>query len=263
MSDENTQVDEGSTNEQTPQYSEVELKAMEMGWRPKEEFSGDEADFIDAKEFVGRKPLYDKIASQSKQIKNVTEAVEALKTHYTKVRETEYKRALETLKSERKQALVEGDADKFETLDEKITETEREFEELRQEAQKPIVKQEQGVHPEFAQWQTKNPWYGTTKYMREFADEVGAKYHQQGMSPSDVLKKVEEEVKKEFPHKFSNPRKSDAPPVGDSNQTGRGSRGGGFELNEQELKIMNTLIKSGAITKEKYIADLKQVKGIK
>ena len=36
------------------------------------DFFGEDDDFIDAKEFVARKPLYDKIAQQSKQLKNVT-----------------------------------------------------------------------------------------------------------------------------------------------------------------------------------------------
>ena len=86
MSTENKEVStENQTQDQPKQHTEVELRAMEMGWRPRDEFSGEDDDFIDAKEFVARKPLYDKIAQQSKQLKNVTQAVEALKEHYGKV----------------------------------------------------------------------------------------------------------------------------------------------------------------------------------
>ena len=52
----NTNVE---TQEQTQQVelSEIEVKAMNMGWRPIEEFDGPEDEFIDAKEFV-RRALY-------------------------------------------------------------------------------------------------------------------------------------------------------------------------------------------------------------
>jgi hypothetical protein len=43
-----------------------------------------------------------------------------LKTHYGKVQETAYKEALAALKSERRRALTEGDADRFEQLDDDI-----------------------------------------------------------------------------------------------------------------------------------------------
>lgn len=247
---------------ETPEHSDIELKAMEMGWRPKEEFEGDEVDFIDAKEFVGRKPLYDKIASQSKQIKSVTEAVEALKVHYSKVKETEYQRAILDLKTLRKKAFTEGDADAYDVIDERIKNTEREVEKIREDAKNPIVKEAQEMHPEFVSWTNKNPWYTSTKYMREFADEFGARLAGSD-TPANILKKVEDAVKKEFPHKFSNARKADAPDVGDNSSSSRSSKSAGISLNEQETRIMNTLVKSGAITKEKYIADLKLVKGIK
>jgi hypothetical protein len=119
MTTENIQTQE-NTDPNVPEHTDVEKRAIEMGWRPLSEFDGDEADFIDAKEFVGRKPLYDKISSTTKELKAVRNAVEALKELYTKVQETEYKRALTTLKDERKKALVEGDADRFQSLDDEI-----------------------------------------------------------------------------------------------------------------------------------------------
>lgn len=255
---------EGGEQSTATELSPIEQKAMEMGWRPLEEFSGDEVDFIDAKEFVARKPLYDKIGQQSKQLKNVTTAIESLKTHYGKVQETAYKQALAELKSERKRALVEGDADRFEQLDDDIKVKEQEVADLRAEQNIPIVKEEPTVHPDFANWQNQNQWYSSVKYMREFADELGGRLANT-MTPKEVLAEVEKQVRKEFPHKFSNPNKADAPEVGSSRNTGRGTKADGIELNEQELKIMHNLIKIDPVlfTKEKYIAELKKAKGIK
>ena len=254
-------VQEQPANEQ-PQYTNIELRAMEMGWRPREEFDGEDDDFVDAKEFVGRKPLYDKIATQSKQLKNVAQAVEALKLHNGKIEEASYQRALKELKAERKQALIEGDADKFESLDDEIKTVEKQVDVIREEQQKPIVREEPQVHPEFANWQNKNPWYTSVKYMKDFADSEGSKLAGT-MSPGEVLKEVEKRVRKEFPHKFVNQNKADAPDVGTSKATGRVARSESIELDEQELSIMNKFIRQGVMTKEQYIADLKKIKGIK
>ena len=265
MEIENTPAEQVSGEQSVPkELSPIEQKAMEMGWRPIEEFSGDEVDFIDAKEFVARKPLYDKIGQQSKQLKNVTTAIESLKTHYGKVQETAYKEALAALKSERRRALTDGDADRFEQLDDDIKLKEQEVAELRAEQSVPIVKEEPTVHPDFANWQSKNEWYSSVKYMREFADELGGRLANT-MTPKEVLAEVEKQVRKEFPHKFNNPNKSDAPEVSSSRNTGRGAKSDGIELNEQELKIMHNLIKIDPVlfTKEKYIAELKKAKGIK
>lgn len=256
----NTNVE---TQEQTQQVelSEIEVKAMNMGWRPIEEFDGPEDEFIDAKEFVRRAPLFDKIEHQSKELKNVRKALEALKTHYTRVQETEYNRALASLKEARKEALSQGDGDRFELIDNEITKVEKQVADIKQVQETPLV-QDEVVHPEWQNWNNKNPWYQAVDYMRNYADQVGAKFAAQGMQPSEVLKEVEKAVRKEFPHKFNNPNKDSAPDVESSRQISRSSRKDNIELTEQERKVMNTLVSTGQLTKEKYLADLKKIKGI-
>jgi len=246
-----------------PEHTEIELKAMEMGWRPKEEFSGDETEFVDAKEFIGRQPLFDKIATQNREVKQLRQAVEALKTHYTTVRETEYKRALEVLKTERKTAVTEGDGDKFEALSQEIANVEEQVATMQQLKEQPLV-QETTVHPEFQTWISANSWYQSNKYMREFADDEGKRLHASGMTPTDVLKAVAQAVRKEFPNKFQNPNKASAPNVASS--TGKASKSEASiesTLTEQERHVMNTLVRGGHLSKEKYLADLKTAKGIK
>lgn len=249
-------------NQEAPQLSPIEQKAMDMGWRPISEFSGEEVDFIDAKEFVSRKPLYDKIGQQSKQLKNVTSAIEALKEHHSKVQESAYQQAIRDLKTQRKQALVDGDADKFEQYDDDIKVKEQAVAYLQQSQSNPIVQEVPTVHPDFANWQDKNSWYSSVKYMRDFADELGGRLANT-MTPREVLAEVEKQTRKEFPHKFTNPNKTNSPDVGSSQGSGRSSGGDGLVLNEQETKVMNTLIRGGVLTKAEYIADLKKAKGIK
>jgi len=241
----------------------IEQRAIAMGWRPKDEFHGDEEDFIDAKEFVRRQPLFEKIESQNKQIKNVTKALETFKQHYTRVEQAAVERALAQLKNQRKEALSDGDGERFELLDDEIKKAEAKVVEIEQVKNQPIV-EETVVHPEWQAFQSRNPWYNTTGYMRKFADDVGTTLASQGLTPTEVLKQVEQAVRKEFPAKFTNPNKEYAPSVEQSRGTSKpaGKESDSF-LNEQERKVMNDLVRSGLLTKEKYIADLKAVKGLK
>ena len=254
--------------EQTEQQEEtslspIEEKAIQMGWRPKEQFEGDEEEFIDAKEFVRRQPLFDRIESQNKQLKNVTKALEALKVHYTRVEEAAVQKAINQLKAQRKSALADGDGDSFELIDDEIKKAEQQLSQIEQVKNQPLV-EETVVHPEWQSFQSRNPWYNSTGYMRKFADEVGADLAARGVPPAEVLQRVEQAVRKEFPNKFVNPNKEHAPTVeqsrGSSKQTSKESDS---FMNEQERKVMNDLVRSGLLTKEKYIADLKAVKGLK
>lgn len=247
--------------QQAPEYTEIEQRAMEMGWRPISEFNGDEKDFIDAKEFVNRKPLFDKIESTGKELKQMRKAFEALKNHYTTVHESAYREALTNLKQARKDAIAQGDGERFDQVDTEIKRVEAEAAKIQHVAE---VKPEPEVHPQFVQWANRNPWYTSVGYMRAFADEYGVKLGAQGVEPSEVLKRVEEAVRKEFPDKFRNANKDAAP---DIEASGRKTsvKKDDFQLNAQEERIFQTLHKSDpkTFTREKYVAELKAAKGIK
>ena len=189
-------------------------------------------------------------------MKQVTRALEALKTHYTKVQETEFNRALNTLKEERKTALRDGDGDKFEAVDEQIKTVENQIQEVRAAAQ--VSAQTQETPQVFNDWVNKNSWYNSNKAMRAYADELGRELAGQ-MDPVDVLTRVEQAVRTEFKHKFVNPNKENAPEVGSSRGNSESRSNDGFQLTDQERQIMNTLIRSDPklFNKETYIAQLK------
>lgn len=240
------------------ELSPIEQRAVEMGWRPKENFEGDEDDFIDAKEFVRRKPLFDRIEHQSKEVKNLHKALTAFKEHYTKVEEAAYNKAVKDLQVRQKDALKEGDVDSYYSIQEEIDAAKEQVSTAKQAI--PDIPQPAEVNPVFLEWKTRNSWYDSASYMRTFADEYGTKLANQGMQPNEVLREVEKAVRKEFPNKFSNPNR-DRPGLESGNTGGRAPKGDTMVLSDQERRIMNTLVTQGVITKEKYIADLKKAKG--
>lgn len=260
MSDENQVVDQVEAVE----VPEVEVEARASGWVPKDDFHGDPNKWVDAGEFVRRAPLFQKIDLQTREMKEVKRSLEELKQHHAKVRETEYKRALDELKAAKKDALLDGDVDQVFELDDKldaVKEAKRKFDiEQAQEAARATTTE--NIHPEFAAWSKRNTWYETSSPMRAFADALGLELRAKGMSPSEVLKQVETQIKEEFPQKFRNANRDKAPAV-EGTSKGGGKSGGSTEasLSDEERRIMNTFVRTGVMSKEQYIAELKKVKG--
>jgi hypothetical protein len=242
--------------EQTNEPSPVEVRARELGWRPKDEFSGDEDNFVDAKEFVQRQPLFEKIEHQSRELKNVKKTLDALKGHYTQVREVEYQRALAALQASKAEAISEADGQRAVAIDAQIAKATNEFQRIRQVEETPT----ENDPAEFVSWKNKNAWYEKDESMRMLADAYGVKLQREGLSPPEVLEAVTKRVKAEFPHKFVNPNKANAPDVGVSGASSRSSSNERFELSDMERSIMNTLVRDGTMTKEQYITDLKKIR---
>ncbi len=237
--------------------SPVEQEALSQGWVAKEEFDGDEAKWVDAGEFLRRGELFKKIDHQNREIKAVRQALQGFKEHYTKVEEAAFNRALSALKTEYKQANREGDFDKADRLEAEIETVTKEAAAVKQSAEVAVATQ---IHPEFASWVGKNEWYSNQPHMKTFADIKGLEYANQGMAPSEVLKKVEAEVRKEFPNKFTNPNRALPGTVEGASNKGS-SRS--FELTEQETRVMKSLVRSKVLTEEQYKADIKSQRGIK
>lgn len=248
------------TTTQTEQQDPFETKALEMGWRPQEEWEGDPEDFVDAKEYVRRQPLFDKISGLNKHVKKLEQALEAFKVHHSRVKETEYNRALDQLKLARRQALRDGETDQALALEDKMDEIQAQKKEF--EESLPSTPQNAEAHPTFVAWRQQNTWYQKDRAMTAFADKLGVELHQQGLSPDEVLSQITKEIRTEFKHKFTNPKR-DAPSAveGSSRKTTKSSEDS-FSMPEADRRVMEKLIRAGAMTKEEYIKEYKRVQGL-
>lgn len=236
-------------------------RAQAMGWRPIEEWDGPEEDFIEAKEFVRRQPLFEKIEHVTKELKNVKSAFDALKQHHTKVKEVEFKRALDQLKAAKRRALTEGETEQALLLEDKIDEINEQKAEFDQEIRSQPQVTQDAPNPEFVAWTQQNSWYQKDKAMTAFADSLGVELHKQGLSPDEVLRRVTREVKEEFKHKFTNPKR-DGPSAVEGGAR-KGSRSSGDDasgMSEDDVRVMNKIIRSGAMTKEEYLKEYRSLK---
>ena len=262
---ENVEVPEGTQEPQTtPDLSPVEQRALDMGWRPKEEWDGDEADFISAETFVARKPLFEKIDHQNRELKEVRKALTALQEHHNRVKEQAFRDAYATLKEEKKVALAEGDADRLIEVDEKIAELRSQEIEQKQVSNTPPSQQ---LNPAFVSWVEKNSWYVDDKKteLRAYADAVGIKFakeHPERSDPNELLREVEKQVKLRFKEYFTNERKDRPSAVeGSSARTSQKNKDSddGFVLSEDDERVMKKFVRQGIMTKEQYIAELKAI----
>lgn len=253
----NTEQVDNKPEQTTDPFTE---RAIELGWRPQEEWSGAPEDFIDAKEFVRRQPLFEKIEHQSKEIRALKQAFDAFKTHHSKVKEAEYNRALAALNAEKRRALSDGETERALVIEDKMEEIQGQKEQFEQEAASVQVEEQPTARPEFVRWTQENNWYNQDRAMTAFADKVGIELRNQGYSPTEILAQVTKEVRKEFPHKFKNPARERAGSV-EGGSRRQSSNETDFQMSDDERRIMNKMLAvNNSITKEQYIAELKAIK---
>lgn len=254
---EQTQVVDNTPDQSVDPY---ESQAREQGWKSQEEYDGEPGKWRPAREFVERGELFGKIDTMGRELKETRKALKMLQEHHTKVKETEYNRALVELKALQKRHLEEGNADEYLQTTELLHDLKTE-QKARQVAAE-MVPQPQGVDPRFTSWVDRNKWYANDADMRQFADSLGLGYSKAnpGVDPEEVLDYVATQVKLRYKDKFENPNRN-KPSAVEGRSTPTGSKKDSVELSEDERKVMNTFVRQGIMTKEEYIAQVKAMRG--
>lgn len=239
--------------------STIEDRAREQGWRPKEEFEGDVSKWVSAETFVAKGELIDRIEQLGKKLKDSDKTIAMLKEHHSKVKEAEFKRAVEFLKQQKKQAYENGDVDKIIEIDDKLASV-RDTQKAQKDQEK--VDDSPEAHPAFQSWVSENKWYESDSEMRADADAFGEAYarNNSDKTPQEVLEYVARKIKKIYPEKFVNPNRSKPTGV-ESSGTRQGTSRETFSLTEEEARVMNTFVRNGIMTKEEYLKEVKAMRG--
>lgn len=241
----------------TPEYTEIETKAMEDGWIPPDRF--DKADtgkeFISAEKFLENGSFFKKINEQKKRIDEQDKALKQVMEHNQKVAaqdhkrlQAEHKAEIERLKAEKVQALDEGDNAKVVEIDDQILNT-----------PKPEpVQAETGV---FDSWVAENKWYNDDRFLRTEAIKVGEILNSDGLYGAELFKAVENHIKEAFPDKFKNPKREDPADVeggGDHKPSGKAATVN--SLNAQEKEVYENFDRMGVFKsddqRKQYLKDV-------
>jgi hypothetical protein len=255
--------------EELSDLSPAEEKATASGWRPQEEWSGEEDDWIDAKTFNRNGEFMSRIQHQTKQMATQAAELETLKAgmkslgeHNKKIAEQEYKNAIASLKKERVSAREDDDHVAVDEINDKIDdlkETKREMDSSTSEEMHEAA-QEVAPNPAFVEWSSKNDWYQKDVLLRGAADAVGMEYADAnpGAPIEDVLKFVSKKMMKEFPQKFGNTRQSSpssvTEPTGATRRTKK-SKHTPKDLNDEQKQFAKMFVETGAFENEQEYVD--------
>jgi len=233
-------------------------KAMDGGWKPQEEWEGDDNEWIDARTFNMRGDLMDRIKSQTSQLRGQDRKIQKLEgtmsqlaEHNRKMDEVAFKKALNELKGLKRDALDMSDHDQVIEIDEQISELKTYQKESAQQIQPD---RDGDTNPEVAEWIDQNKWYVDNTTMRGAADALALEIVRTNPElrgrPSEVLEKVTMRLKEEFPSKFNARRQ--APTVAEPGQADISNRSktsrskySSRHLNEVQSEIGRTFVQDG------------------
>lgn len=248
------------TNE--PELSEVEVKAMEKGWVPEDQWEGNPDDWRSAKEFMDRSSFFEKISNQNREIYQLKEDIRAAREHLQKLHKAQGSTTVTKLEQQKVEALEQGNYDDVVKIEKEI----REAEKVSEEPEVPDAVREGANDPLFTEWLNDNPWYNDDQERRIFADSFGISFRQNNpnATPEEVYEHVTKAVKRTFPDKFNSPR-TEAQTTQTNNQTRPTSTkktSSGFtpnDLSEDQTRVGRRFVKLGLYDNlQAYVDDLAQ-----
>jgi hypothetical protein len=270
MADENQEVEV----QEERQYSDDEVKAMDHGWVPKDEWKGSPDEWVPAKVFNLKGELFGRIAKDKATIAELKQSVDALVDHNKKLFDAGYKKAIVDLKAQKQAALEEGDTRAVMEIDDKIEEVREEAAKAKEEFEQKTAAKAVTVNPTFEAWHASNQWYlqdrVATEYANEIAQQMFAAANNAGkqVEADKLYNEVTRKVRQKFPEKFEtrSPARMKADPVGSSDDVVSekpATPGGSLkesDLTEDQRRIMNNIIKSsgGKMTKKDYLEQMAQ-----
>lgn len=248
---------------------ELEEKAREKGWRPLEEWDGDPESWIDAKEFMGRQPLYDRIDGLKKDLFRTKQSYEqdfqTLSKEVAQMREIEYQRALANLKHARANAIQEDDTGEIRKLDDQI----EQIVAARARAESaPNQRRNPNNDPAFQSWRERNSWFDNDQTLKQEAIRLGTAYGMTNPNASteEACEYVEKSIKKLYPEKFKPMTRTPPSPEGSptsaktTTRTSRGNRLTVADLSDDQKKVMDTFLKRRVFkSAEEYLEKLSAV----
>lgn len=244
-------TDETEVEDEVVETPDHEAKAREMGWRPKEEFKGDETRWVDAKTFVERAeeslPLAKATIRQlEKKIAGMERTFAEFKVHHSKTEQRAYQKAMADLEAQLEAHTEAGDV-------EGVKATAREITDLTKEMAAP---QENGEPPEFTEWKEDNAWFEKDAVMRGAAIAIVDELIADGVTDiKKQIKEVDKRIRAVFPHKFENPRRKDPAAVEGAANAPKKAGKSRSDLPADARATMDRWIKQGLITEAQYLKE--------
>ena len=232
----------------------IEEQAKDMGWRPKEEYEGEEGKWVGAREFVERKPIYDRIHKLEQTNKKLSQTVHEFTGHVQKAERAAYQRAVTDLEAKKAYA-VESAATQT------VQEVDRQLNDLRS---RPPQTSE-AIHPAIESFIEENQEWWKDEEMQDYAVSRHNRVLASGNSDMESsLKKVLKDVQNRFPDhpSFHNGNRDRPSSVegGRRSARGRSKRYTVSDLTPIQKDIGQRWVRSGALkSMQEYVNELAKV----
>jgi len=231
--------DEGNTDESNKEevkLTEDEERALNLGWKPKEQWQGDPNDWVPAKWWLKYGDVEQRLQAAEAEAKHKEKVLGTMKNYYTRVKEDAVAEVRAQLQRAKREAVKNEDYEKVAQLDANLQDLENGLKTKFEQVDKEVSQNSPpaGPPPEFYAWNRENSWYhlGSQDEMTAEADSLAIAYMARNPNAhyTDMLNHVGDRIKKLFPDKF---KKEESPmtAVDDGGgETGGKAKTGGTKL---------------------------------
>lgn len=194
----------------------IVAQAKEMGWRPKEEFTGSEHDWKGPGAFIKDAELFASLRKQAKEIESLQTTLQDVKVFMSKSEEVGYQKAIADVKARRKEALDTFDVEALEQADNEYIELQQE---LINRAPTATVETQNKSQDELEFETRHKDWYNdnTPSNASMKREAILLSSHlaatQPELTAQEHIKVLETKIRKLYPEKFKNTNRTAPSPV--------------------------------------------------
>jgi len=260
----NTAATLALTTESKPDF---EAKARELGWRGKEEFKGNPAEWVEAEAYYEKgqhvlpivksqlkseKALTAKLAQEIAVIKQDALRVKEFVERQASREQGELKAEIAALKQAKITAIQDGDGAKVVEIDERLDQVKI----AQQAADKPIAPATPAPvapDPAFEEWVSNNKWYKSKPALTGWANARAFELEAGGKSLDDVLEIVGREVRQLFPDQFGD-KSLERPSAQRGGGTSKPAAANSYEaMPAEDRQTCDRMVKAYGFKKEDYV----------
>jgi hypothetical protein len=262
--DETAEAEDGSD-----EGSEIEAKAREAGWKPKDKWKGDQSRWTDAETFLERtrpakiRESVDELTRENRDLKKQIADAQAQFGKRLEKMETlnkvQRRKMYAEIETARRAAVEVGDTAEYD----RQNEMEQQLFQAEQDAGKATAKADEpeapkADNPEILQWISENSWFNKSPMLTKAAEGISQQLAEDepGLTLKENLAKTRAEIIKRFPEKFSKAKPAATNGNGHSaveagQRSAPAPKGKGFsDIPAEERKIIEGHVEEGLYKKK-------------
>jgi len=201
-----------------PVFSDAEKKARKFGWRPKDEWKGDEDDWASSKRFLQTRDIIESNKHLRSDIDRMNHDFDSRIQNLQKFHQQNLDSQVDALKDKRDSAAEDADMVTYRAANKQLDDLQKQPEPQRVDNDQQQLMNNIVNHPVTQSFVQENPWIREdgakgTYGKKIFADWVGQNTNNPNATLEEGLKLVKESVNREFPQ--SNPNRKTNQSMGD------------------------------------------------